>query len=800
MTTAPLILPRVANGAAVQAEAKAATLCAHCGAPSQGAAYCCTGCAGAHALIKGLGLEQYYKLRDKILPTSAAPVEAADEAVTDWREFAETFAEGRQRLTVLVGAMHCAACLWLIEQALRAQPGVTAARLSGATKRLVIEWQGAPEAASQLVAVVTRLGYRCLPVTAEAIEQQGLAVERELLRAMGVAGFAAANIMLLSVSVWSGHGGEMTPGTRDLFHAVSALIAIPAIAYAGRPFFRSAVQTLRQGRSNMDVPISIGVILAVLVSVAEFLRSGPHAYFDAAITLLFFLLVGRYLDTRARGFAHRTAERLLAWTSHPVAVQTPEGIAHRPAQRVALGETVLVAAGERIGVDGVVLQGQSAVDASLLTGESLPQPVGPGAQVHAGAVNIDAPLSLRVTAVGSATLVGEMTRLMEAAEQGRSRFVRLAESVARWYAPVVHVTALLSFLGWLLIGDADWRSALLIAAAVLIITCPCALALAVPVVQVVASSRLMRHGILMKSATALERAAAIDMVVFDKTGTLTLGRPRLVAPDTAGEKLLPLAAALAARSRHPLCRALLAACPDALPRTDAMELPGQGMQAGAYRLGHARFIGARAEAQDGCSELWFSGPDIAPYRFAFRDDLRSDAAEVIARLKDAGIEPVILSGDHANAVARVADVLGITRWQAGIDPRGKADAVAGFKAVGRHVLMVGDGLNDAVALAVADASLSPSSGLDIAQNAADAVFQGERLGAVLQFLEVARRNRQLSLQNLGLALGYNMFAVPLAIAGLVTPLIAAIAMSSSSLIVVLNALRLDFGKRKEAAS
>lgn len=790
--TSQAILP-TAIAAAALSEPQAGMLCAHCGAPTaRDERFCCTGCAGAFALIQGLGLEQYYRLRDK-----AAPATSEDGAATNWLDFVEAIGPGKNRLCLMVGDLHCAACLWLIERALRAQPEVTRAQLSGATRRLTIEWQGEPAAADHLAGIVARLGYRCLPVDEANFDQAGNTEERGLLRAMGVAGFAAANIMLLSVSVWSGHVGEMEPATRDLFHGVSALIAIPAIAYAGLPFFRSAATALRHGRSNMDVPISIGVVLAVLVSLAEFMRSGPHAYFDAAITLLFFLLVGRYLDLRARGFARRTAQQLLAWTNRPVMVQTAAGLVQRPAQRVAVGETVLVAAGERIGVDGVVLEGHSAVDASLLTGESLPQPVAPGAQLHAGAVNIDAPLSLRVTATGSGTLVGEMTRLLEAAEQGRGRFVRLAETVARWYAPVVHLTALLTFIGWVLLGDMVWRDALLIAATVLIITCPCALALAVPVVQVVASGRLMRSGILMKSATALERAAGIDTIVFDKTGTLTLGRPRLVPPEAMGAALLPVAAGMAARSRHPLCRALLAACatPEAFEGVE--EIPGQGLKLrrpeGEYRLGHARFAGIDATEQDGHSELWLARPDGAPYRFRFDDDLRPDAAAVVANLQRQGKRLVILSGDHAGAVRRVAESLGITAWFAGIDPRGKAEKIATLKAAGHHVLMVGDGLNDAVALALADASLSPASGLDIAQNAADAVFQGEKLGAVLEFLAVARHNQRLSVQNLGLALIYNLFAVPLAIAGLVTPLVAAIAMSSSSLLVVANALRLDFG-------
>ena len=781
---------------ALPARPALAGACPHCGAPSAAAGeFCCNGCSTAYALIRGLGLEQYYQLR-----SNAAPVAADADADVDWSEFVTPLPDGRSRLSVLVGDMQCAACLWLIEHALRAQPGMASAQLSSATRRLTMEWTGPAADAGRFVQIVTRLGYRCLPVDESTVQADGVAGERELLRAMAVAGFAAANIMLLSISVWSGHGDGMGVYTRDLFHGISALIAIPAIAYAGRPFFRSAFNALRHGRTNMDVPISIGVTLAVVVSMAEVMRSGPHAYFDAAITLLFFLLVGRFLDLRARGFARRTAQQLLAWTNRPVAVLTAAGVIQRPASRVAAGERILVAAGERIGVDGLVQEGVSSVDASLLTGESLPQSVAPGAMVYAGATNLEAPLTVQATAVGAGTLVGEMTRLLESAEQSRSRFVRLAEQVARWYAPVVHVTALLSFAGWMLLGDADWRAAVLIAAAVLIITCPCALALAVPAVQVVASSRLMRSGILVKSATALERAAAIDTVIFDKTGTLTIGQPRLLPPDATGQAQLPLAAAMAARSRHPLCRALVAACPEAVPADHVQEHPGQGLSMagadGEYRLGNAGFAGVQVSARDGCSELWFARPGQLPYRFRFRDSLRSDAAAVIGQLRDQGRRLVILSGDHADAVADVATVLGIHEWRAGLTPKAKADFILALKDQGRRILMVGDGLNDAAALGFADASLSPASGMDITQNVADAVFQGEKLGAVPEFLGVAEQSQRLCRQNIGFSLVYNLFAVPLAIAGMVTPLIAAIAMSSSSLVVVANAVRLGLSARK----
>lgn len=468
--------------------------------------------------------------------------------------------------------------------------------------------------------------------------------------------------------------------------------------------------------------------------------------------------------------------------------------------------TVLVAAGERIGVDGRIAGGASEIDTGLIDGESIPRPAGPGTSVFAGTLNLAAPLTITVTATGESTLLAEIARLIEAAEQQRGRYVALADRVARLYAPVVHGLALVTFLGWWLGAGAPWQEALLIAIAVLIITCPCALALAVPVVQVIASGRLLRRGILVKSGTALERLANADTVVFDKTGTLTRGRPRLVEPPGGSDpEALAEAAAVAAASRHPLARALVkAAEADGIavtPAADVRELPGAGLERataeGALRLG-SRAFAAPTEASPGDDaasgpELWLSRPGRAPVRFAFADELREDARSVIAALQARGYAIELLSGDRGAVVAAVAAEVGIDAWNAGCSPAEKVRRLEALAAEGARVLMVGDGLNDAPALAAADVSLSPATAVDVSQTAADLVFRGERLAPVLEALGTARRARALVRENLALAFFYNVTTIPLAIAGLVTPLIAAIAMSTSSIVVILNALRLNRG-------
>jgi Cu2+-exporting ATPase len=710
--------------------------------------------------------------------------------------FATDAAPGVRRIDLHVPAVHCAGCIRKVEGAVRKLPGVTHARVNFTTRRLTAEWESARLSPADIVEAVENAGFEARPFApADVAAQAADPGTRRLLTSMAVAGFAAMNIMLLSVSVWSGATGA----TRDFFHLVSAAIALPAIAYAGRPFFDSAWGALRQGRTNMDVPISIGILMAAGMSLFETLTGGAHAWFDAAVMLIFFLLVGRYLDSQMRDRARAGVATLMKQAARGALVRAPDGeTEYRPIEAVAPGMTVLVAAGERIPVDGTVLEGRSGIDRALVTGESLPEAVGPGGQVLAGTLNLDAPLALKATAVGEASFLAQVVRLMEVAEGGRARYTRIADRAARLYAPAVHLTALLTAIGWLWL-DAGWHTALITAIAVLIITCPCALGLAVPAVQVRAASVLMARGLLVKDGSALERLAECDTVVLDKTGTLTLGRPVPVGTLPLGADDLALAAGLAAKSRHPLSRALLAAARaqgiTPAPLADVSEFPGLGLEAThageRLRLGRPDWVDASdAETAADLLVLAFRRGEAPAVRIAFADPLRPDAAEAIARLQAAGLDVRILSGDRPAAVAAAARTLGIDSFAAAQTPGDKLAALEALKAQGRRVLVVGDGLNDAPMLAAGHASLAPASASDAGQTAADMLFLHDSLLAVPQALDTARRADAHVRQNFALAVGYNIFAVPIAIAGLATPLIAAVAMSLSSLIVVGNALRL----------
>ena len=740
-----------------------------------------------------MGLGQYYQSRT-LDPAQRAPRPDVEERC-DLAAFAHTLRDGSTELQLTIDGVQCGACVWLIEQVLGREPNVVAGRVNLTSGRLRLVWRGAIQEGARLVSEVERLGYRLIPYHAAQSQAETDRVQRDLIRCLAVSGFAAGNVMLMSIAIWAGLSDGMGPATRELLHWVSALIALPAVAYAGRPFFFSAWQVLRHGRTNMDVPISLGVLLVSGMSLVETMRGGAHTYFDSAVTLLFFLLIGRVLDHRARGQARATAERLLSLRGAEVSVRLPDGTLERRApERVLPGTDIVVSMGERIGVDGVIAEGETSLDTSLVTGESLPEAATQGAAVFAGMVNLGAPITVRTTASGGDTLLAEMARLIDSAESRRGRFVVIADRVAKRYAPVVHITALVTFLGWHYGMGAPVDRSLLIACAVLIVTCPCALALAVPAAQVIASGELLRRGMLLKSPTALERLGAVDTVVFDKTGTLST--PDLALSNTVDAADLKAAASLATHSRHPLSRALCAAAGPVVAAEGVVEHPGQGLSLttpkGEIRLGSEAFCGVDAQ-DEGLPGLWFIRPGHAPVRFAFDEVLRGDATQTLEALRKMDVTVILASGDREVAVRRVAEHLGIRTWHARLRPDAKMALVEQLRAEGRHVLMVGDGLNDGPCLAAADVSLSPSSAADISQNVADLVFQGRLLFPVVAALRLARRTERIMRENLALALIYNMLVVPVAIAGFVTPWLAAAAMSSSSLLVMGNSMRLHRG-------
>lgn len=698
--------------------------------------------------------------------------------------------DGTLQCDLSVPGVHCASCIQNIETAISGLAGVEHARVNLSTKRVSVRFREG--AAPPVVETLERLGYPAHLFAESANARDGTL--SELFRAVAIAGFAAGNIMLLSVSVWSGADGA----TRDLFHWISALIALPALVFSGRIFFRSAWNALRNGQMNMDVPIALGVSLAYAMSLYETINHGPHAYFDAAVSLLFFLLIGRTLDHVMRDRARVAVRNLAALAPRGATVLLAGGAReYRPLNEIEPGMRLQIAAGERIPVDARVISGNSELDCALVSGESEPQKANPGTVLRAGTLNLSGSLTIEATAAAADSFLAEMVRLMEVAEGGRARYRRLADRASALYSPVVHLTALVTFLGWLAVSG-DWHRAVTIAIAVLIITCPCALGLAVPIVQVVAARRLFEAGIMVKDGSAMERLAEADTVVFDKTGTLTVGRPVLVDAASIEPRNLAVAAEIASHSRHPLSRALAAALSGERKSPTSFasvhEVAGRGVEASAgghnYRLGRADWaVTAGKGTGDGNATVLSIDGRLAA-TFKFRDELRRDTWSAVAELRSAGMDLSILSGDRASNVREVADVAGIESFEAGVEPAGKAAAVSALSAAGRKVLMVGDGLNDAPALAAAHVSMAPATAADIGRNAADFVFLRESLAAVPFAYRVSRDAGRLVKQNFALAIGYNTIAVPIAVLGYVTPLVAAVAMSLSSVLVVANALRL----------
>ncbi len=704
-------------------------------------------------------------------------------------------------LTLAVEEMHCGGCLRSVERAAMRVSGVDSARASLAAKRVTVTYDPTEAGEVDVIAALDRIGFTAAPI--DTVKQdRGDARQKYLLRRVAVAGFAAMNIMLLSIAVWSGEGGDMNPALAGMFRWLSALIALPTVVYAGQPFFQSALAALKGRRLNMDVPISLAIILATGMSLYQTILGSQQIYFDAAVALLFFLLIGRYLDESLRVRARGEAQNLLSLQSGIATVIDADGTQRKVAAHALYpGDLLFVASGEQVAADGVVRAGHGQVDQSLITGETAPANVKTGDPVYAGTLNLAQVLQVEVTAADDATLLAEISRLMLTAEQGKARYRRLADRAAQIYAPAVHILGAVTFLGWLAAG-AGWETALTYAIAVLIITCPCALALAVPAVQIAAASRLFRRGVMLKAPDGLERIAEVDMVVFDKTGTLTLGKAQLIDDKEISDTDLAAAAALAATSKHPYSLALVKAAEVRLgavtPATGIEETPGEGLMRatpqGEERLGSAAWCGVDGEGGEG-AEVWYRHGKAAPVRFRFADAMRGDAPEIIAALKQRGLAVALLSGDRTGVVERMAQKAGIDNWHAELKP---ADKIAWLEArtkEGHKVLMVGDGLNDAPALAAAHASISPATAADISQRAADFVFQGQKLFPVVEAIDTGQRTRSMALQNFGVAGVYNIICVPLAMAGFVTPLIAAIVMSSSSILVTLNASRLAGGGR-----
>ncbi len=796
--------------------------CFHCGLPvPRGSDYvveidgaprrlCCPGCeAVAKAIVEG-GLESYYRHRSATAPTARDLVPEAlknldiyDQPQVQRSFVREADAANVKQASLILEGIVCAACVWLNEHHVGALPGVLGFRINYNTHRATVKWDDSRLHLSDILRAIGEIGYIAHPFDPGRQEQLQKKERAAALKRLAVAGLGAMQVMMVAVALYAGDYTGMEDRMQTFFRWVSLIIATPVVFYSARPFFTSALRDLRRRRLGMDVPVALAIGGAYLASGWATLTRSGEVYFDSVTMFTFFLLAGRFLEMAARHRAGQAAEELVKLLPAMTTRLTGGGEETVAVADLAPGDRVRVKPGESIPADGVVEEGRSSVDESLLTGESVPVPRGPGDRVVGGSVNVESPLVIRIEKVGEETVLAAIQRLLDRAQSEKPRLAGLADRIAGAFVGVILLLA--AVVGWYwwqhAPDEAGW-----IVLSMLVVTCPCALSLATPAALTAATGSLTRLGVLTTRGHALETLARASHMVLDKTGTLTEGRLRLtetvpLGEDSAGD-VLRLAAALERASEHPLGRAIVQAAPaDLPPVTEAVAEPGQGIEGVVegrrLRIGQPGWVAALSGAEPpppgsaAATEILLGDDQGLLAVFRLQDTLRPGAREAVAELRRLGVTPLLFSGDSEAAVAAVAQELGIETWRARLRPEEKLAGLRELQAEGAVVAMVGDGVNDAPVLAGANVSLAMGSGTQLAQASADMILLSEKLAHLPAAVGMARDCLRIIRQNLGWAIGYNAVALPLAAMGYVAPWMAAIGMSASSLVVVLNALRLN---------
>ena len=772
---------------------------------------CCPGCVAVAELILGSGLGAYYRYREQPATNpERAPFVGVDELrrydlPALQRTFVQTGDGAVRHATLAMKGLRCAACVWLIERHLRRQPGVTEIVINLGSERAQLSWREGETHLSTLLGEVARLGYGAYPYRPDWQETARHEEFRAALRRLAVAGIGAMQVMMYAVGLYAGAVQGMAQSHRDFLRVVSALVTTPVIVYAARPFFVSAWRDLRNRRVGMDVPVALAIASAYAASLgATALRMG-EVYFDSACMFVFLLSLGRFLEMRAR---HRAADRVEGALRR--APETATRLVEDRHEMVAVhelvaGDRVLVKPGETVPADGRVADGIGWVNESMLTGEHWPRRKAPGDAVVGGTQNGESPLTIVVDRAGSETVLAGIVRLVDRASVDKPPIARLADRVAQVFVPGVLILAALVALAWWPSGPdrAFW-----VALSVLVVTCPCALSLATPAALTAATGGLLRRGLLVTRGHVIEGLFRATHVVFDKTGTLTRGRFRLVRARALREVSVDecgrIAGLLESHSEHPIARAFDAPAADGGRSghlRDVVAEAGCGvagiLDGRHYRIGRPTWVAELCgtaqptETPDSDAVSILLGDEDGPLcSFELDDAVRAEAARTVRALQDRGLAVEMVSGDNAAAVRRIAERLGLRTAMAAATPDDKLRHVQALQASGAVVVMVGDGINDAPVLGTAQVAVAMGGGTDLAMSRSDAVLLKEDLSVLVDAVDLARKTRRVMLENLLWAVGYNVLALPLAAGGFVTPYWAALGMSVSSLIVVLNAVRL----------
>lgn len=790
--------------------------CYHCGEPAAGEPpitlelegelrhFCCHGCKAVCKTIREEGLTGFYQFRTE---PAVTPKELTDSELSRIRELDHPLVQksfvspvkAGQEATLLIGGITCAACIWLLEHHMAKQPGVISFSVNHSTQRARLIWNPEQSKLSQLLIAIHELGYRARPYQADEAELALKAEHRSALIRLAVAGIGSFQTMMLAFPLYFELVSELSPEFVSFFRWFSLLVATPVVLYSARPFFTNALRDIRSRHLTMDVPVATAIGLAYAASTWVTLFGGEEVYFESVSMFTFFLQLGRYIEMQARYRAGLTGNALAGF--QPMVASRIRGNECEVVSThdLSTGDVIRVRPGETLPADGVILGGHSTLNEAALTGEYLPETRNPGDEVHAGSVNGENPLEVEVHRAGAQTRLSGILRILDRVQAEKPPVAQMADRIAGVFVSRILILAPIIWIGWWLAGA---NNAFDITLSVLVVTCPCALSLATPTAITSATIRLRKLGLLPTRGHTLESLNSIDTVIFDKTGTLTRGELSLIESRVFGalnrEQCLEIAASLEKHSEHPIARVF-----HGLQGRSARNVQnhlGGGLsgefEGQRFHIGHNEFIhsflGSPPPACDEHRgmEIWLASDTRWLARFILDDEPRPDALEAVQALQQAGLQTILLSGDRSGHVAQIAQSLGIDEAIGQASPEDKLQVLETLKAKGRHIMMVGDGLNDLPSMAGAGVSVAMGSAADLTQLKADAVLLSGQLTPLAEALKTARQTRRIIRQNMAWALGYNLCALPLAAAGLIPPWLAAIGMSISSLVVVLNAMRL----------